>query len=512
MDTPTTLIEFARREVRHYENAATRAVDLLRVAQRTERAVRSLLTSRTEKLVAIRGRLEEVRQELHDIPSSADGSPLLDEFRRLTAERRRLEARVAEARNAIAKNAAKAQRAGAVLAGAQANLGQANQRFADARKDAAERASWLELLGSSPLQEVMEDSEALLASAPYAARQEFANDGHIPAPLRSSALKRRELERARLRNAHALADRAGQLERERIADDNERAVANRQSEFEAARGELHEFVESSGRLLQRARSFLEKPIPVITEAERQRLDEDAAARVEAAGKHDTLIDAQMTFETLLRERREQRLVDEVEEPEDYSDLGSGDEGGAEGEAEDEDGEGEEAGTETETETEGEVEVEVEEEAEGPVAEAKAARDAAADDFEAHRDRFTAWQAILPDDVSGFFLEYHDVREILDRLRDADPAALSLAATDAEKALVEARTDAAETTRGNDTLDVRAAEYGAIADAMGLVHSARVVEAVRGESFLPLDEADELDPTDEDDAEPEGNNGDADDDE
>ena len=538
MPDPNTLKGLANADVAQFEADVTAATASRSLALGANRAARTLLQNRTASLAEARHELESLRPKLHDIPSDADGDPLLIRFRELVVEVRRLESRVAQAKHALRITAASSLRPTAELDAAHSHLEAAESRLDGAKQIEEELVRLADQIGTPEFGSLVGDANGILADQRFLDRQAFAGDGGIPAPLREAALRRRALEVARLENARALVAAIDDLERDRLRIPVDRTVAERTQEYERALAQLREFVASSLSNLARARQFLDRPIPTITGAQLQRLGEDEAERNPAGAAHNELMDAQALFEERRRDLKianlqgtfhagDEPLPDDSappdsDKPPDHSALPEGDplstpeellddakndrevmdaraqfeERRRDLEISDPQGnfqEGDEPAPDDGDPPEG-----------GPPPpqelfdDAKNNRDAKLEAFEPQADTLAEWQAILPDEVWKFFGEFHETKETLEQLAAANANALTQAVEAADAQLVQALVDAAGYPRADADLAALAIERRARLTSLQTDHQERLAQAMRGEAFLIMNDEHELEPKDDGD--------------
>ncbi len=444
MSTPTTLIEYAAEELDRYEDRISQSREGREEARGEREAARTRLRGGIAEMADAQKEVDRLRSLLAKIPTPADGDALVEDLSEALVALRTATASTHGARHDLLEASLRYDRAQRDLNRAARRLAAAQKAMEEAESRLETRERWGALLDSPPLADVASTAEGLRTGSAY---QEMAGalEERIPEGLRTSALRRRDLERARLDAAREI-ERFGEDRRNEVAapfDPLQGPAAGPRTSYLRAWNTLSEHVNRSEETLSTAEAFLKGPVPEIPAPQAERLEELETEGDEAASREKAVTEARIELvekETELDKARIAALADPEADPDD-------------------------------------------------VADAEAARDTARDAVEAaegefsesHAETLERWQLALPDRVWRFFLRFHEVTESLERSEESDPDALTSVLEGAEATLAEALFEGARALGRRDALEERRRDDRERHHGLREAFRARVFSAVRGDS-------------------------------
>jgi hypothetical protein len=284
---PTSLIEFAEREVTDLKAAVLAANTEVTDSRTAFLAAQAALTSANDQVAAANASLAEIRHKLAKIGMPADGEPLLVDLRNAIVDQRSKAAALTAADLTQAKAAARLTQAQSLVS--ELTL---RRRAAEAAKSTAtaakkRRDDAIAAVAAKPLKDINQAATDALANAKFASAKARI-EGALPEPLRKQAVARAAqalaaVSRAEAREAAAQAVVDGLAEASGLATDTLPRLRRSEAHAEAS---LLAWVDGAPRRLTVAVAAVHRlaglNAPPLTPEQKASIDADASARATAA--------------------------------------------------------------------------------------------------------------------------------------------------------------------------------------------------------------------------------------
>ncbi len=510
---PTMIIDYATQRRDDAKKAVTTAKQRLTTAQTGIAARSKEVEDSTSVLTELEKKAAEIRQKLSTIPTPADGSALLDTLEQTIIQIRYEQSKILQAQTGLLAAQSDAARAQAELSAATSRLTTREADLKQAALSGKQRAAWANALGTVPLSKINTDADKALKNKPFKdAQKRIAAD--LPTSLLTRAEERRADESARLarRSAETQAAEAALL-----AEVKKGGAAGQASEQWAAflrlEAAARDFINTAKGRFDQAQAMLaevgDTTRSPLTDEQVERINDasltvarDAAAGIEKAldAKLKDLEDKQAVLaEEILKAKAanqvpedEQAVKDATKDVEDAQLAFDAANNAWRAEEQARDAAQEAVGAQQAILAQAiqkAIVAKQNPDIDPGVIQAKSDLAAAQQDLKdaidayklSNRGILHAWEAAMPDTAWQLVDDYEEAAEILQALRDSDPAKLKTELEQAEADYVAAQLIADASASVLEQLaaeqDVRAAHEQSVRQA----EAARLFSALRGDN-------------------------------
>lgn len=419
MANPTPLLTYAIAERVTLEQSRDTARAASLAAEKSYADAREKLGKANEEFAALEREVAQIRKDLAEVETPADGEKLLAQLSAAIVAMRAKNAEILAAEETAALARAGSERAGSDLKDAESLLTAADKVLAAAQAESDRRDTLVKALAAPPLSNMQQSATDALAADPFKkAEARIAND--LPASLRTRAAERRKQELDALdeeRGVAAEADKLASAEYDKGGGLVGKATGLR-AEYERAADALGAYVgrakERFEHALLLAARVAEPNSQALTDAQRTRIND---AKLVTPGEAAALLEQARDAARLLLKQKEAALV--------KARLAA-----------------QAADIDPDTNPTPDVTKATTERNDAKVALTKAEGDYKPE----HVKALDAWEAAVPDPTWRLFADLEEAREALAALKAAKPKDLTDKLADAETKLIAALTAAAGSAR------------------------------------------------------------------